>query len=159
MKIIEDQNKLIWRDNRSSRRVFGLLFSLLGLIFPLLGLNVYNKSAGTNMLPVIVLFGMGFVFVMLGFVVVYFSKNTEVSIEKPLGKVTYRNGKTERVFKASEIDKIELINGTDDDGEILFTPWLKLKNGEYLSIYGSSSHLPDTFSSSVSRFNNCLQKI
>ena len=158
MKIIKNQNELIWRDNNRSTRIFGLIFALIGLLLPLLAIKNYTKSSDAQLLTAVVIAGMGVVFVLLGLTVFFVSKNREIVIRKKLGEVIYRSGKIERVFNSLEIDKVELVTGTDDDGDVVYTPWLKLKTGEYLQIYNSASASPETFSRSVTQFNDYLTK-
>ncbi len=157
MKFTENQNELVWHDNPTGFRLFGLIFAIVGFLFPLVSLIQVLRAPDFASITVVVLAGMSLIFALMGILVIWISKTHEVKIDKLTKQVSYKCGKIERKFATNEVEKIEMVEAPDEDGDPTFTPHLKLKNGEYLQIYRAGFRSTDSFNSSIARFNNYLE--
>jgi hypothetical protein len=157
MKITESNNELIWSDKPLSLKLFGLIFSALGLMFLTIAANEFLKSNDFKLQTFLVLSFMGVGFVAMGTTVIWAFKTTEVRVNRLMQQVIYKHGKVMRKFAVSEIDKIEYVEGYDSDVGTIFTPMLRTKNGEKLNIYRGNlkTHEMDD---AITKFNSFLHK-
>ncbi len=156
MKITENQNELIWSDKPLSLKLFGLIFSAVGLMFLTIAANEFLRSNDFKLQTFLVLGFMGIGFVAMGATVVWAFKNTEVRVNRLMQQVIYKHGKVMRKFAVSEIDKIEYVEGYDSDSGTVFTPMMRTKNGEHLLVYCGALKTSE-MDEAVVKFNDFLK--
>jgi hypothetical protein len=157
MKITENNNELIWTDEPVALKVFGLVFAASGLLFPAIAVAQFLKSGELNLKTFGILCMMGITFVLLGLLVNYAFKSTEVTVNKLLSRIIYKHGKVIREFSLNEIVGIEQVAELDDEGDVNYRPKLRTRTGEMLPVYRGYVQSAE-MDSAIAKFNSFLNK-
>jgi hypothetical protein len=136
------------QDNPGCIWLLGLFFMFIGGLFVTGALGLFTNADTLAWYERLLVAAMGTIALGAGLVLIYRAPRSRISVNRELRMMELeRRGvfvNERRKISFEETDAVELQESTDGDGDPIFRPALKLKNGERVSLFFVWSNRAET---------------
>lgn len=162
MRLREDFNQIIVRENPGCLWLFGIFFMSVGGAFVYGALGGFTNHATTPKWQLMLAFIMGASAVGCGIWIIYNAPFTKLFINRQTNRIRHErrglSGKIVNEYSFDEIEQFALLEEKDDEGDQIWSLSMNLTNGETVKISVLPSHAEQPKQNFAFQINEFMHK-